>query len=124
MSMKKMLLFLVSIFFSVSVCAEEVSPTFNVEIERKVSYIDIEGEMYYDCVVAIRASSATVSVVSVQIKDKNGKRIYVRKFKGSYLYIFSSGQIQIGKPRFDKVVIYSRPYGSYVGKIREKEGVY
>lgn len=56
----------------------------------------------------------------------NGKTVYKKKFKNSYLYIFRNGQIQVGRPNFDKLAISpSKEHdGTYVGVIKEKEEVY
>ena len=46
--------------------------------------------------------------------------------KNVYLYVFSDGQIQVGRPKFSELVIYSdkRANKYEKGIIREKEGVY
>lgn len=43
--------------------------------------------------------------------------------KNAYLYVFSDGQIQIGRPKFSQLVIYSgkRANKYEKGIIREKE---
>ena len=41
------------------------------------------------------------------------------------LYDFSDGQVQVGKRNFDQIVIQkSSLTGDFLGKIREKEGIY
>lgn len=126
--MKRVLLLLVSIIFAVNVFAEEVSPIRNVEVLRKVWCIDIEGTNYYNCIVTVKANEPdyvfTQPSVKVTVKNSEGNKIFKKKFKNSNLYIFSNGQIQIGRPNFDKVVIFKEHGDSYRGKIREKEGVY
>lgn len=63
--------------------------------------------------------------VKVTIKNAEGKKIWKRTLKNAYLYVFSSGQVQVGKNNFDQVVIYRVPsIDDFVGKIRVKEGVY
>jgi len=128
--MKKFLSIL-AIVFTFAICsAEEVSPSYHTEIERKVSYMDIEGTIYYDVVVNLKSNEpdyvwVTKGKVRVTITDKEGKVIYKKKLKDAYLYIFRSGQIQVGKKNFDKLVIFKSDYSnSYSGKIREMEGVY
>lgn len=110
--------------------AESVTPTENVEISRKVYLLDIEGKDYHDVTVNIESLSPNPLVsdkyrVKVLVTDSDGKKIYKNKFKDCYLYIFSNGQIQIGKPRLNKVVLGEPIMGkSGYGIIREKEGVF
>jgi hypothetical protein len=59
----------------------------------------------------------------VTVKDKKGKKIYKKDFIRSYLYIFNNGQIQIGKPKFNQIVI-KRDNDYWYGEINEKEGIY
>ena len=41
------------------------------------------------------------------------------------MYVFSNGQIQVGKPNFDQLIIFkSSTDNRYIGVIREKEGIY
>ena len=115
---------------SVAETARPVTPTENVEISRKVYLLDIEGKDYHDVTVNIESLSPNPLVsdkyrVKVLVTDSDGKKIYKNKFKDCYLYIFSNGQIQIGKPRLNKVVLGEPIMGkSGYGIIREKEGVF
>ena len=61
--------------------------------------------------------------VKVTVQDKNGKKIYKKTFKNCYLYIFSNGQVQVGQPKFNQIVI-SRAGERWFGEIKEKEGVW
>ena len=110
---------------------EKASPMQNAELIRKVWFLDIEGEMYTDVVVAIKSISpdgffSDKYRVKVKVTDSNGKTVWNKTMKNAYLYVFSSGQVQVGKPKFDKLVIYSdkRANKYEKGIIREKEGVY
>ena len=109
---------------------ESVKPTDNVEIIRKVYALDIEGKIYKNVTVKIKSLSPEVWVsdhyrVKVLVTDSIGKKIYKKTFKDSYLYIFSKGQIQVGKPHFNMIVIDKPLLGeSFMGIIREKEGVF
>ena len=63
--------------------------------------------------------------VKVTVTDSSGKKIWNKTFKNSFLYVFSSGQIQVGKPNFDQIVIYkSLASGNWIGQVREKEGIF
>ncbi len=54
-----------------------------------------------------------------------GKRFGKKTFYNAFMYVFSNGQVQIGKPNFHQLVIFKSTFGnSYNGVIREYEGVY
>lgn len=107
---------------------EESYPSTDIEIERFVRGIDIEGEIYENVIVNIKSFSPddihSKYRVKIIIKDENNKKIYDKTFNNTFLYVFSNGQIQIGIPKFDKMIISSKYTGNYWGIIREKEGVY
>ena len=115
---------------------ESAKPSYGTEIVRKCVAIDIEGVTHKDVVVTLKSSSypdlSGRYKVKILIEDKNGKEIYKKAIKDSYLYIFPNGQIQVGKPNFDKVVIQrgstlgatDNLKDKWLGVIREKEGVY
>lgn len=107
---------------------EMSKPTTDIEIERFVRGIDIEGDIYENVLVNIKSFSPDIHSkyrVKIIIKDENNKKIYDKTFNNTFLYIFSNGQIQIGRQKFDKMIIYRSKYtGNYWGIIREKEGVY
>ena len=103
----------------------------NAELIRKVLFLDIEGKVYTDVVVTIKSISpdgffSDKYRVKVKVTDSNGKIVWNKTMKNAYLYVFSSGQVQIGRPKFDKLIIYSdKRFNKYEkGIIREKEGVY
>ncbi len=54
----------------------------------------------------------------------NGVKVWKKTMKNAYLYVFLNGQVQVGQPKFSKILIYKNDSGSYIGKIREKEGIY
>ena len=110
---------------------EKASPMQNAELIRKVWFLDIEGEMYTDVVVSVKSISpdgffSDKYRVKVKVTDSNGKTVWNKTMKNIYLYVFSDGQIQIGRPKFSQLVIYSgkRANKYEKGIIREKEGVY
>ena len=110
--------------------AETARPMRDTEIERFVSVMDIEGVMYEDVKITIKSISADYFIynkdrVKVTIKDKDGKKIWKKTLHNAYMYVFKGGQVQIGKPNFDQIVIFKSQFGNYyTGIIREKEGVY
>lgn len=127
--MKKVLLFLFCfISCSIDMISQELErakPMFNAEIVRNLAILDIEGETYFDVEVTIKSNSALKPKVKIFIKEKGGELIWKKTLKHSYLYVFSSGQVQVGRPNFDQILIHKSKNGiSFVGKIREKEGVY
>ena len=111
---------------------EKSSPSRDTEIVRRCSLMDIEGEYYDNVVVTLKSyykeSESLLGIkggyrVKVIVKDGNGKKIYKKTFKNCYLYIFSNGQVQVGKPKFNQIVI-SRAGERWFGEIKEKEGVW
>lgn len=127
--MKKVILFLFCFLScSISMMSQELQrakPMFNAEIVRNLAILDIEGETYFDVEVTIKSNSALKPKVKIFIKEKGGELIWKKTLKHSYLYVFSSGQVQVGRPNFDQILIHKSKNGiSFVGKIREKEGVY
>ena len=115
---------------SVYIEPETTSPMYGTEIERYCYLMDIEHKTYHDVKVIIESNNpdyvwTTKHKVHVKVIDLEGKVIYKKTFKNSYLYVFSSGQIQIGMKNFNKVIIRKSMRGDdWYGEIREKEGVY
>ena len=130
--MKKfLLLFAVLLTFTVNICAQETAkPLTDQEVVRRVAIMDIEGRTYENVVVSLKSTSPDYFTtdkfkVKVVITDSSGKKIWKKTLKNVFLYVFSSGQVQVGKRGFDQIVIQkSSYYGSFIGKIREKEGIY
>lgn len=135
--MKKYLILISFIFLSTLCLAQEESgtesssPSRDTEIERKCDLIDIEGKLYYNVLVTMKSTSPDYFLtdkykVKILVEDPNGKKIYKKTFSNSYLYIFSSGQIQIGKPKFNQILIkrFEDDENAWYGIIREKEGVW
>lgn len=126
----KILLFFLFLTYTFNLYSQEKSsPMFDTEIERNVSVMDIEGKEYENVKVTIKSISpdnyfSNVYKVKVTIVDMDGKEVWKKTFKNAYLYVFSGGQIQVGKPKFNKLIIYEKKERIHTGKIREKEGVY
>lgn len=107
---------------------ETAKPLHDMEIERKVAVLDIEGANYENVTVRLKSLSPDYFNddyrVKVKVIDDQGKTIYKKTLKNVFLYVFSEGQVQVGKQKFDQVVIYhSYALSGYKGKIRVKEGV-
>lgn len=107
---------------------EKSSPSTDTEIVRRCSFMDIDGEYYDDVIVTMKSTSPDLFItdkykVKVTVQDKKGKKIYKKTFKNCYLYIFSNGQVQVGRPKFNQIVI-SRVGERWYGEIKEKVGVY
>jgi len=130
MKLRILLIFLFFNFTTSLFSQETTKPLTDTEIMRNVSRMDIEGKEYENVKVTLKSISpdyfiSDIYKVKVTIVDVNSKIIWKKTLKNVYLYVFSSGQIQVGKPNFDKIVIYKNDYsGTFTGKIREKEGVY
>lgn len=107
---------------------EMSSPSRDTEIVRRCALMDIEGKYYRDVVVTLKSTSPDYFItdkykVKVTVQDEDGKKVYKKTFKNCYLYIFSSGQVQVGKPKFNQIVI-GKAGDSWFGEIKEKEGVW
>lgn len=109
---------------------ETAKPLTDTEVVRKVALMDIEGQLYDNVVVTMKSTSPDYFItdkykVKVTITDANGKKVWKKTFKNVFLYVFSDGQVQVGKRNFDQIVIKkSSLTGDFVGMIREKEGIY
>ena len=131
--MKRFILLLVAAMtmvcgFAQSDEPEKSSPSRDTEIARRCLFMDIEGKYYRNCVVTLKSTSPDYFItdkykVKVLVEDENGKKVYKKTFKNCYLYIFSNGQVQVGQPKFNQIVI-SRVSDSWFGEIKEKEGVW
>lgn len=124
-------MFLTSVFTFAQSEPETTKPLTDMEVMRKVAVLDIEGKRCYENVTisfkSISPKYFTTDKYKVKVKvvDENGKSIYKRTLKNSFLYVFSNGQIQVGKPNFNQIVIKkSELTNNNIGVIREKEGVY
>ena len=109
---------------------EKASPMTETEIVRKCAILDVEGKQYENVTVTIKSKSPDYFLtdkfkVKVTVTDESGVKVWNKTFKNAFLYVFSNGQIQVGKQNFDKLVIAkSSSTGEWVGMVREKEGVY
>ena len=104
---------------------ETTKPLIGIEIERKVALLDIEGEIYYDVIMTFKSNYDFFPTVKVTVTDSEGKKIWKKTLKNVYLYVFSDGQIQVGKQNFVMIVVNkSKERGEIIGQIKEKEGVY
>ena len=129
--MKLRILLIFMIFnFSTSLFSQETTkPLTDTEIMRNVSSMDIEGKEYENVTVTLKSISPDyffydIFRVKVTIVDMEGNTVWKKTLKNVFLYVFSDGQIQVGKPNFDRILIKKNYSGAFTGKIREKEGVY
>ena len=130
--MKKILLLVAMLLtFTSNVFAQEkAKPLIDQEVMRRVALIDVEGTTYENVVVSMKSTSPDDLFkdkykVRVVITDSKGKKIWKKTLKNVFLYVFPKGQVQIGKGGFDQIVIQkSSNTDDFIGKIREKEGVY
>lgn len=129
MKLRIFLIFLIFNFTTNLFSQETAKPLTDSEIMRNVSIIDIEGKEYENVKITLLSISPDYFVsdiykVKVTIVNMEGKEIWKKTLKNVYLYVFSDGQIQVGKPNFNKILIKKNDSGSFNAKIREKEGVY
>lgn len=132
--MKKVLLFL--LMFTITIVGfaqsnepETAKPITDTEIVRKCVILDVEGKYYENVTVTIKSNQPDYIFtdkykVKVTVKDASGAKVWKKTFKNAFLYVFSSGQIQIGKNNFDQMVISKSSSGDWIGIVREKEGIY
>lgn len=131
---KKFVLMLLCSFSILTVLSqnetETAKPTTDIEVLRKVAFIDIEGKHYKNVAISLKSLTPDYYFsnnyrVKVKVVSEYGKSIYKKTYKNVFLYIFSNGQIQVGRKNFDQIIIYkSKQSEDYIGKIREKEGIY
>ena len=135
--MKRFLLLVVatlalSCTFAQSDEPEKSSPSHDTEIVRRCFAMNIEGESFFNVVITLKSydkdSEPFLGIkggprVKVTVKDNNGKNVYKKTFKNCYLYIFTNGQVQVGKPKFHQVII-SKEGERWFGEIKEKEGIW
>lgn len=123
-------MFLTSTFAFTQSEPETTTPLTDMEVVRKVAILDIEGEIHEDVIISFKSTTPDYFItdkykVKVKVVDKKGKSVYKKTFKNAFLYVFSNGQIQVGKPNFNQILITkSELTNSNIGIIREKEGVY
>lgn len=133
--MKRILLFLMMLTINIVGFAqndetEKASPMTETEIVRKCAILDVEGKQYENVTVTIKSKSPDYFLtdkfkVKVTVTDESGVKVWNKTFKNAFLYVFSNGQIQVGKQNFDKLVIAkSSSTSEWIGIVREKEGVY
>lgn len=131
--MKKVLLLMVMFVASITMVAQEpetARPLTDTEVVRRVALLDVEGKYYYDVVMTFKSTTPDYFItdkykVKVSVKNNEGKTVWKKTLKNVFLYVFSSGQIQVGKQNFDMIVVQkSKETGDFIGIVREKEGVY
>lgn len=131
---KMSVLLLIMIFMSPLAFAqsepETATPLVDMEVVRKVAVLDVEGKYYENVTMSFKSITPDYFIsdkykVKVKVVDENGKSIYKKTLKNVFLYVFSNGQIQVGKKSFNQIVVSkSKMTDDNIGVIREKEGVY
>lgn len=131
--MKKVLLLMVMFVASITMVAQEpetARPLTDTEVVRRVALLDVEGKYYYDVVMTFMSTTPDYFItdkykVKVSVKNNEGKTVWKKTLKNVFLYVFSTGQVQVGKQNFDMIVVQkSKETGDFIGIVREKEGVY
>lgn len=109
---------------------EKAKPITDAEIVRKCIILDVEGKLYENVTVTIKSNQPDFIFtdkykVKVTVTDASGSKVWNKTFKNAFLYVFSSGQIQVGKQNFHQMIISRADSSSeWIGMVREKEGVY
>ena len=129
----RMFVLFVVMFFTTSLVVapnnpETAKPLTDMEVVRKVAFLDIEGKAYENVTILLKSVTPDYFIsdkYKAKVVDKKRKSIYKKTFKNAFLYVFSSGQIQVRKNNFNQVLITkSKSSDENIGVIREKEGVY
>ena len=124
------MLMLVSSVGMIAQEAEETKPLTDAKIERRVSWVDIDGLRLRDVIMTFKSLTPDYQLtkkyrVKVTVMNTEGKTIWKRTLKNAFLYVFSDGQIQVGRKNFTQVLVQrDKETAQYIGIIREKEGVY
>lgn len=111
--MKKVLLLMVMFVASITMFAQEpetARPLTDTEVVRRVALLDVEGKYYYDVVMTFKSTTPDYFItdkykVKVSVKNNEGKTVWKKTLKNVFLYVFSSGQVQVGKQNFDMIVV-------------------
>ena len=109
---------------------ESARPLTDTEVVRRVALLDLEGKYFYDVVMTFKSTTPDYLItdkykVKVTVTDSAGKKVWKKTIKNVFLYVFSSGQIQVGKQNFDVIVVQKdKETGYFFGIVREKEGVF
>lgn len=124
-----LLIFLLFNFTTSVFSQESVKPSTDIEIMRNVLIMDIEGKQFKDVKVTLKSISPDYVFsdkykVKVTIVDKEGLNVWKKTLKNTFLYVYSEGQIMVGKNNFIKILIVKNVLGSFNGMVREKEGIY
>ena len=126
--MKKIITVFVVVLMAGQLMAQETETATslsNTKIVRNVSKMDVEGKIYNNVKVTLRSvTSGYNTKVKVTIVDMSGRSVWKKTLHNSFLWVFDEGQIQVGQPKFNKIVIHKNTSGSYSGEIREYEGIY
>lgn len=129
MNIKRSIITLLMGFFAIlSFAQESVRPTYGIDLERRVSIAEIDGNPYRDVTVEIKAAEITdvfVEGVKVIVRDRDNKKVYKKRFSKSRLYAFSDGTIQIGKGNAltNMSIFKDKVTGDWCMILREK-GIY
>lgn len=128
--MKKfVLIFILACMALCALAQESVPPVMGrVNVAKVCDVINIEGSNIYNATIFFKTNKPDYVFItdhSVKVTVKQGKKtVYHRKFKNAYLYIFTTGQVQVGRPRFDQIIVQRQSDGKVIGIIREYEGIY
>lgn len=133
--MKKLFSIFVMVLCALSISAQEEQPEStlpltDVVVVRKVNRLDIDGAIFRNVEVTLKPITPDYLIndkykVKVLVTDFRGKKIWKKTLKGVFLYVFSTGQVQVGKKNFRPLVIWKPTLtDGTTGIIREREGVY
>lgn len=127
--MRKLILLFAIFLSAFSTYGETVDPLYDTKVMRFCDTLCIENDWYENVTVSMICISPDYFIhnnprVKIRVKDKDGNLIWKKTLYNTYLYVFSRGQVQIGKPNFNQIVIWRSPLGYYYGMVSIEEGIY
>lgn len=91
----RMFALLIAMFFTTSLTLaqneqETAKPLTDMEVVRKVAYLDIEGEIYENVTILFKSVTPDYFItdkykVKVKVTNKKGKSVYKKTFKNAFL---------------------------------------
>lgn len=127
--MKKIVLFIllmlpVAVFAQVT---ESTSVLYDVAFERRIDFLNLEGESYDSVLVKFNVGDVFEETVKVDIWDKHGVQIYDHTFRKMDCFRatkdFDDNVIIVGKPSMFFLMIKKCDDGPKLCVVREQEGI-
>ena len=88
--------------------------------------MDLEGKYFIHTKITLKSINSFYNNVKVTIFDLSNKKIWKKTIKGAFLYVFPSGQVQVGQRNFNQIIIYREKKDSddFFCIVNTEEGIY